>query len=174
MLRINRILTPIDFSTGSYEALDVAIEMSRTYQARLDVLYVFQEPALPSFYAAGALKMYGRVPNLEDEARNAMKNLASAIQTPDIEITTHIRHGHPADEIVAFAAEDDSDVIVIATHGLTGLRHVVLGSIAERVVREARCPVFVVKTHGKSIDSTELKTAERLEVVMHQSTSSSG
>ena len=153
MLRIKRILAPVDFSACSRQALDVAVDMARTYGAKLDILHVFEELALPSFYGAGAIMVYGKVPDLEAEAEKAITQLADAVKTNDIDIATHIRKGHPADEISAFAHDMDNDLIVIATHGLTGLRHVVLGSVAERVVRESPCPVFVVKTHGKPISS---------------------
>ena len=153
MLTIHRILVPVDFSACSRQALDVAVELARTFSARLDVLHVFEEPAFPSFYGTGALALYGKVPDLEVESRKALKKLSRSIQTPGLELETHLRTGPAADEITRFAAERDVDLIVIATHGLRGLQHVLLGSVAERVVREAPCPVFVVKSHGKPISS---------------------
>lgn len=142
---MNRILVPIDFSEHAKEALVYALSIAKAHHARIDVLHVLEEPAFPSFYGAGALMLYGKKPDLVADAREALRALIEETQPEGIKITAYVEKGHAADGIVSYAASNDTDLIVIPTHGLTGLRHVLLGSVAERVVREAPCPVLVFK-----------------------------
>ena len=142
---MNRILVPIDFSDDARKALVYALSIAQVHHAQIDVLHVLEEPAFPSFYGAGALMLYGEKPDLVADAREALHSLITSIQPENTKITSHVEKGHAADGIVAFAANNQIDLIIIPTHGLTGLRHVLLGSVAERVVREASCPVLVFK-----------------------------
>lgn len=143
---MNRILVPIDFSEHAREALIYALTMARAHHAQIDILHVLEEPAFPSFYGAGALMLYGEKPDQASDAQVALRSLIESVQPEDIHINAHVENGHAADGIVAFAKNNDTDLIVIPTHGLTGLKHVLLGSVAERVVREASCPVLVLKS----------------------------
>ena len=146
MTKINRILVPTDFSDIANEALNYAVELAQIQQAALDIVHVFEEPTFPSFYGAGALMLYGQVPDIRAQAGEALEKLVQAHrQNSTINIATHLLDGRAADKICAFAKESDADLIVIPTYGLTGLRHLLLGSVAERVVRQAYCPVIVYK-----------------------------
>ena len=147
MESINHILAPTDFSDMAKEALAVAKEMAQLHDATLHIVHVFEEPAFPSFYGAGALLLYGKVPDIRKQAEEALEDLANPIRIDSgLNVTTHLLDGHAADEICAFAEDKNIDLIVIPTYGLTGLKHILLGSVAERVVREAKCPVFVYKS----------------------------
>ncbi len=142
---MNRILVPIDFSEHAKGALTYALKLARALHAQIDILHVLEEPAFPSFYGAGALMLYGEKPDLESDAHVALRSLIESAQPGETPINAFVEKGHAADGIVAFAKNNDTDLIVIPTHGLTGLKHVLLGSVAERVVREASCPVLVFK-----------------------------
>ncbi len=146
MTKINRILVPTDFSDIANEALNYAVELAQIQRASLDILHVIEEPTFPSFYGAGALALYGKIPDVRTLADEALEKLAQPHrQNSTINIGTHLLDGHAADKICAFAKETGADMIVIPTYGLTGLRHLLLGSVAERVVRQAHCPVIVYK-----------------------------
>ncbi len=147
MQLIKRIMAPTDFSDMSKEALSLAAEMAQMHKASLHIVHVFEEPAFPSFYGAGALLLYGKVPDIRKQAIEALDELAAPLRAKSgLDITTELLDGHAADSIKAYAEAEHIDLIIIPTHGLTGLRHILLGSVAERVVREAKCPVFVYKS----------------------------
>lgn len=149
MDRVQKILVPTDFSEMSKMAVEFAYELAVLHKASLDIVHVFEAPAFPSFYGAGALLLYGQVPDLRKQTVMALEDIAGELrERGEIDVDTHLLDGHAADKICAFAREHESDMIVIPTHGLTGVRHILLGSVAERVIRHAHCPVFVFKTSG--------------------------
>lgn len=145
MLSINRILVPVDFSGSALQALECAIELAKKFDASLDILHVFEEPSFPSFYGAGALAVYGHVPDLREGAAIELEKLETQTKDKFPNVKAHLVEGHAVDQILSFAKSNEHDLIVIATHGLTGLKHVLLGSVTERVVREAPCGVHVVR-----------------------------
>lgn len=146
MIKVNRILVPTDFSDIANEALNYAVELAQIQRAAVDIVHVFEEPTFPSFYGAGALMLYGQVPDIRKQAGEALEKLVQPHRkNSTISIETHLLDGRPADEICAFAKESDADLIVIPTYGLTGIRHLILGSVAERVVRQAYCTVVIYK-----------------------------
>ena len=146
MINIKHILIPTDFSDVATEAVSFAFEMARMHDASLDIVHVFEEPAFPSFYDAGALMLYGKVPDIRKQAQAALDELVAPFKKEgNITIRTHLLDGHAADRICSFAIEEHIDLIVIPTFGLTGIKHVLMGSVAERVVRQAHCPVYVYK-----------------------------
>lgn len=146
MESIKRILVPTDFSPISTQAVEFASGLAEIHNAQLDIVHVFEEPAFPSFYGAGALVLYGKVPDIKKEAVAALEELAQPLgEQHGIPVNTHMLEGHASTEICDFAEKNQIDLIVIPTYGLTGLKHIVMGSVAEKVVREASCPVFVYK-----------------------------
>ncbi len=153
MLQIHSILAPVDFSEHAREVLTVARALAARFEAHLDVLYVLEEPAFPSFYQAGAAALYGKAPDLREQAHAALEQLIEEVSEADVAhgIGYHVRQGQAPDEITAFAEEHDTDLIVIASHGLSGLTHYLLGSVADKVLRRAPCPVFLLKVGGKSV-----------------------
>lgn len=148
MVKVKRILVPVDFSSHAEEALDYARALAAFFEATLEVVHVVEEPAFPAFYGAAYKGAHGQLPpDLEEEARLAMERLAEAVRGADVErgIGYYVRRGRAAREIVQLAKEHDVDLIVIGSQGLTGMDRLVLGSVAEKVVRGAPCPVFVIK-----------------------------
>lgn len=138
-MKISHILVPVDFSDCSLEAIKVACELSRLFRATIDLLHVV-EPILPSSdlmvtqpydYPIEALEnRLTRLPLPLEKARKSRRT---------------VRIGYAADTIVAYANEIAADLIVIGTNGRKGLAHLLLGSVAERVVRLAPCTTVVVR-----------------------------
>lgn len=151
MLQIHRILAPIDFSAYSARAVAHARELATTYRAALDLLHVIEQPAFPAMYGAVMHELYGEVPDVNQEALEAMQRLLAQSNGPDVEMGLHVVRGRAAKEILQFVEDHDVDVIVMPSHGLSGLEHLLLGSVAEKVVRRAPCPVLVLKAGGKSL-----------------------
>ena len=142
-LQLKKILVPLDFSGPSQKALGFARRLARSFLGEITLLHVVQKrvaapfPEVPPYldYTAEAF----------DDAEKNLQTLASEARSDATEIHTVVRNGLAAHEIVEAAREFDSDLIVIATHGYTGWKHFCIGSTAERVVRTAPCPVFVVR-----------------------------
>lgn len=143
-----RILVPIDFSEYGEPALVYAQELATFYGAHLDLLHVVEEDGFRLLYgtkpraaAASEVRAHNRAV-LEDFVRREKVTVPHAV---------HAIIGNPNLDIVDYARLHDIDLIVIATHGRTGLQRLQLGSVAEKVVRHAPCPVFTVKSFGKSL-----------------------
>lgn len=140
---IRRIVAPVDFSEHGEAAYKAALEIARAHGAALDVLHVVEAPVYrryqdPHPEATDA-------PSIVDRARQSLEDFIFAIEEPGVPIRMRAVEGIAAPSITAYAAKIDADLIVIATHGLTGLEHFLLGSNAEKVVRTARCPVLTLK-----------------------------
>jgi nucleotide-binding universal stress UspA family protein len=127
MIRVTRILYPTDFSSYSNQAYFHAVGLAETYGASLTVVYV---------HTPGA-------PGDKAHWRNQLEQVRPA--NPKIAVSHVLLEGDPADEITRYAADAGIDVIVIGTHGRTGVDRQEMGSVAERVMREAACSVLVVK-----------------------------
>jgi nucleotide-binding universal stress UspA family protein len=146
-----RILTPIDFSEHSKKAISYAKVMAESYGAKLQILHVIEENIHPAFYASGKSSIFELIPNIKEKSEQALRQLFNDAPGPKVDSEFHVVEGRANQEIVKFAEKNGSDLIVIATHGLTGIEHLLLGSVAEKVVRMASCPVFTVKSFGKSL-----------------------
>jgi nucleotide-binding universal stress UspA family protein len=149
--KIERILVPIDFSEHSRKALAYAGELAAIYGARLQLLHVIEEPIYPAFYSAYYIFPAAALPNVETETENELRQLIRVELKPEVVSEIHVVHGRAAQNIADFARYNQSDLVVIATHGLTGFKHLLIGSVAEKVVRLAPCPVFTLKAFGKSL-----------------------
>ena len=149
---VQRILVPVDFSPYSKEALSYAKEVAALYGAGLQVLHTIEEPAYPYFYTpGGTFSPVEQLEALREKAESALDELLKETAGPAVPAERYVATGRPASEIARFAEERDSDMVVIATHGLTGLERLLVGSTAEQVVRLAPCPVFTVKSFGKNL-----------------------
>jgi len=155
---IRRILVPIDFSDPAQLALDHAKELAMTYGAEIHLLHVVEEVALPGAYGVEPVSFV--VPEIIQSTEAALADMVKE------EIGyEHVRvesvAGYPATTILDYIDEHDINLVAIATHGRTGLDRLLLGSVAEKVVRRAACPVFTVKAHGTSlVDASETQTTQ--------------
>jgi len=138
MSRFTRVLCPVDFDQNSMAALEFAGELAGEEDgARLDLLHVVPIPPGPEVAI--------QFDKLEGRARTRLERLIESRISPKVRYALHIRTGDPASEIIRMAADSGADLVVMATHGRKGLRRLVLGSVAERVVREAPCAVLTLK-----------------------------
>jgi universal stress protein A len=144
---IKRILVPIDFSDSSLRALSAAQDFARAFGAEVLVLHVVE----PIYYATPA-DMYVTSPNLSlmlDEQRHLaqqqLARIAAGLKGKGQRHRTILKTGTPAQLITDTAEETKADLIVMSTHGRSGLAHILLGSVTERVVRHASCPVLTIR-----------------------------
>lgn len=153
------VLVPVDFSRHSESAAACAAKICRTYGARMHLLHVYEQPLHPEVYVGGGLAGLPSLGVVAERLRDSLREVAEQAG-PDVDVDIHVREGRAVAGILAVGAEVDADLIVIATHGLTGLAHVLLGSVAERVVRRAECPVLTVKVRntGCCNDATESRS----------------
>jgi nucleotide-binding universal stress UspA family protein len=139
MLAVTTILHPTDFSERSQYAFWLACSLARDYGARLIVLHVVVTPAV--VYAEGV------IPPNPEELRAAAQVRLDQLQTPraDVRAERRLSEGDAVEETLRVAQEANADLIVMGTHGRTGLGRLLMGSVAEQVVRRALCPVLTVK-----------------------------
>ena len=148
MLKLNRILLPTDFSSYSQEATQYACGFVEKFDAQLHLMHVLEKlpSTTPAFGGGLALSSYVK------ESRQAAEKAMSQILDPDWheshEVVCSIEEGTPFLAILRYAKQNDIDLIVMGTHGHSGLAHVLMGSVAERVVRKASCPVLTVRPSG--------------------------
>ncbi len=137
MLPIHTILHPTDFSERSRFALRLAGALARDYGARLILLHVAVPPVV--VYGEGAI-----LPTPEEERDQLLAELEQ-LQVPGVHVEHRLEEGDPVAEIVRVAEESRADLIVMGTHGRTGFGRLLMGSVAERTLRKAPCPVLTVR-----------------------------
>jgi nucleotide-binding universal stress UspA family protein len=144
MIEYRRILCPIDFSDISDNAFQIAVDLAEQLKADLHVIHVFQLPA--SNFPDG---IYCAPDDIETQIEGPLLNRLDEFvkdnATSKINITTGLYEGIPHIEITSSADENNADMIVMGTHGRTGLSHVLLGSVAERVIHTSKIPVLTVR-----------------------------
>jgi nucleotide-binding universal stress UspA family protein len=147
MIRLARILYPTDFSDLSLVALKYAKSFAEQYHAQLHCLHVVDE-AYQYWMTMGpeGVPMGPDIHQMLDIAERQMKEFVAEHIEDHPRIISRVITGKPFVEIIRYAREEEIDMIVIATHGRSGLKYVMLGSVAERVVRKAPCPVLTVRS----------------------------
>jgi nucleotide-binding universal stress UspA family protein len=146
-MQIRTILLPTDFSECGNYALSYAASLARTFRASIICINVI-EPIVPTVGYSGMaepMPIADIAEQLEDSAERELPKLAECEECAGLDIEEMVVHGEAASEIVRVAKEREVDLIVIASHGRTGLGRILFGSTAESVVRHASCPVLVVK-----------------------------
>ncbi len=144
-LQFSRILVPIDFSACSLLALDYAVALARQLESRLILLHVVEPAVHQETYFGGAAPGGETNQPLVEAGKKRLLALAEARTSGSLPVETLVRIGHPHSEIPDTARAMGVDILVVGTHGFTGLQHLLMGSIAERVVRHAPCPVLTVR-----------------------------
>tara|TARA_R110002072_G_scaffold243821_2_gene403111 strand:+ start:101749 stop:102204 length:456 start_codon:yes stop_codon:yes gene_type:complete len=142
MITLKKILVPTDFSEHSNKAAVYGAELARKFGAELHLMHAIE--ATPLIYGEGAYV----APETEAEIEAAVteqleKQLAGSAE--GLTIVRKIEHGHPFVETIRYAKENDIGLIVVGTHGRGAIAHMLLGSVAEKVVRKAPCPVLAVR-----------------------------
>lgn len=148
-MQIKTILFPTDFSQGARAAMDHAVSLARDYNAKLVLLYVIQDISIAEWYIPSSLSVTDLVEDMQKSAWKEMDKWADEVSAKVKEIEKMVVRGVPFVEIIKTAKEKNADLIVIGTHGRTGIDHMLFGSTAEKVVRKATCPVLTVRIAGK-------------------------
>lgn len=138
------ICCAIDFSESSRLALEEAADLARRFDARLSLIHVFE--AAPAATTEGIFSPPDLIEQMSIELSRKLESWkAEAERRADRPVGQSVLSGDPATEIVRFAREGEFDLVVTGTRGRTGLKHLLLGSVAEKVVRQAHCPVLVAR-----------------------------
>lgn len=143
---IQTILVPTDFSKDADKALETAVELAKTFGARVEVVHVYHlEIPIASPMGGGYAFPDGFFESIRKHSQAKVDEVVRAKAGSGVDISGRAVEGPPSIAIAQEAEKISADLIVIGTRGLTGLKHVVLGSVAERTVRTAKCPVLTVK-----------------------------
>lgn len=150
---IKKVLVPIDFSDYSKSALKYAVNFSKLFNAEIILIYVVEPVIYPPDFSMGQIAMPSLNTEWDERAKDELDKLAkSEISTS---VKTILKTGKPFIEIIETAKEENIDLIIIATHGHTGVEHILFGSTAEKVVRKAPCPVLTLREPIKGYDYKE-------------------
>jgi nucleotide-binding universal stress UspA family protein len=143
-MTVRHVLVPIDFSPYAELALDYAVALAQKLQARVTLLHVIQPP-LVAGADMGTWPSPAFIDDLEKAIMEDMAGYLARLTAAGLEAESTVVHGVPFQEILETAKARQVDLIIMGTHGRTGLPHVLLGSVAEKVVRSASCPVLVAR-----------------------------
>jgi universal stress protein A len=148
--KLKRILAPVDFSTNSERALQYVRAFADEFDADVVLLHVVEPTIIPDNFGMvpPAYEQVGE--SLMKSANERLPRMARAVSDDPEAVQCLVRSGRAAWEIVRVAAEVKADLIIITTHGYTGLKHVLMGSTAELIVRHAPCPVMTVPMRGNA------------------------
>ena len=150
MKPFDKILIAIDFSENSEHAFEYAMTLAKQFQAELTILHVINEPVdLRGFYVPH-ISFEQLEKEIEEGAQKMMEQFCHTRMGDFTNYQTAIVTGIPNEEIIRKAADTGASLIVLGTHGRTGLDHIIFGSTAERVVRSAACPVLTIRMPGKA------------------------
>lgn len=140
----DRILIPTDGSDPARPAVEMAVGLAETHGAKLHVLYIVDQPTTVSGMGEGFSGLDDLLDALEERGHQATKAIVEQARERNIETTAAVRRGNPPDDILSYAEDNDIDVIVMGTHGRTGVKRALLGSVTENVVRHSEIPVLTV------------------------------
>jgi nucleotide-binding universal stress UspA family protein len=145
MMEIRAILAPTDFSDFSKQVLKEALALAQTFDAKLLLLHVVEPPPYSVEGLGPSSLEVNLLDDLERLANNELAGVLPEAQSTGVEVGRHVVVGTPYRKIVEVAEAERVDLIVMSTHGRTGLSHLVMGSVAERIVRTAPCPVLTMR-----------------------------
>lgn len=141
-MSIERILVPIDFSAISMDALDTAVEFSRPYEAEIVVMFAVEPTGSPILERDSEAELAQQA----HTAENKLEEICRSLGRGGISCSTRIEIGSAAEAIIGAATALKADLIVMSTHGRSGLKRALIGSVAEKVVRRARCPILLLRS----------------------------
>ena len=158
---ITRILVPVDFSVHSDRAVRYAMELAGKVGARVELLHVVENPVVSGAWSSEiyVANLPELLESLMADANRRLEMVKTATAREGIEVGTCVVSGTPAHMILDEARTGRFDLIVMGTHGRTGLSHVLMGSVAERVVRRAFCPVLTLRAAPPVSEATSAKAA---------------
>ena len=140
----DRILIPTDGSDAARPAVDMALDLAETHDATLHVLFIVDQPTSVSGTGEGFSGLDDLLDALEEQGHQATNAIVDEAEDRRIETETAVRRGNPNDDILTYADEHDIELIVMGTHGRTGVKRALLGSVTESVVRHSEIAVLTV------------------------------
>ncbi len=154
MLAIRSILAPTDFSRHSVRAIRYACGLAARLDATLHLLHILPDVIVPVGPDPALITSVPPEYYAESEAQSleALKKILDPSWGHPPGVLYAVRWGEPIETIVGYATEHQIELIVVATHGRTGLSHALLGSVAEKIVREAPCPVLTIRERGEKVE----------------------
>lgn len=156
---IRRVLAPIDFSEPSKSGLRLAKTVAATHEATLDMLFVAEERMLPVFSDTGIprLSTLKMDPEIVNDAVRGLEQLSASVGGPEVAAQGHVAEGKVPRQILRFAETHDVDLIVMATQGLAGLDRLLIGSVTQRVMRAASCPVLTLSGASHADEAVDVQ-----------------
>jgi nucleotide-binding universal stress UspA family protein len=142
---IKKVLVPIDFSDYSKSSLRYAVNFANQFNAEICLIYVLEPVIYPPDFSMGQIAIPSINTEWDERAKEELEKLAKTEIPEGIDVKTILKNGKPFLEIIDTASEENIDLIIIATHGHTGVEHILFGSTAEKVVRKAPCPVLTLR-----------------------------
>ena len=140
----DRVLVPTDGSDLAQPAVEMALGLAETHDAALHVLFIVDQPTSVSGTGEGFSGLDNLLDALENEGQEVTNEIAEQARERDVETVPAVRRGNPHDDILEYANEHDIDIIAMGTHGRTGVKRALLGSVTEDVVRHSEVPVLTV------------------------------
>ncbi|WP_010585745.1 universal stress protein [Schlesneria paludicola] len=151
---VRRILFTTDFSVSAHDAQDYAVALARQFDSELHALHIVTEPLpLPGPHGTWILPEQA-LPGMIKDAQTQLDRTMSGVLVNAAKLVCAVRVGNAVREIVKYAEEQQIDLIVIGTHGRTGLSHLLIGSVAEKLIRLAKCPVLSVHPQKRADSKT--------------------
>jgi nucleotide-binding universal stress UspA family protein len=148
-LTISKVLVPIDFSEYSKMALDYAVQFAKHFKSELILIYVIEPIVYPSDFGLGQIPINQVDFEIHSRSEEELRKLIEEKIPAEVKASHIVRTGKPFLEIINTAQDNNCDLIIIATHGHTGIEHILFGSTAEKVVRKSPVPVLVVREKKK-------------------------
>ena len=147
MTEFGKILFPTDFSESAENASRYALSLAKKYGSKVYVIHVIE----PFTYTTEfGLDFSAQLKEMEASARRLLDDIVASIKKTNLDVESVLITGEPFVEIIKYARKEQVDLIVMATHGRSGIEHMLMGSVAEKVVRKSPCPVLTIKKSGQT------------------------
>jgi nucleotide-binding universal stress UspA family protein len=146
MMKIKKILFPTDFTEGALAAMPYAADLAESYGAKLCLLHVIYDMSASTGLHVPHVSLNAMYEEMQKGAEKEIGNFEAEMRVKLKDVETQVLRGVPYEEILKFARENSVDLIIMGTHGRSGLDRVIFGSTAEKVVRNAECPVLTVRS----------------------------
>jgi universal stress protein A len=143
-MEVKSVLVATDFSENAHQAVDAAIAIAKNFGARIELVHAFQTP-VPIVSPYEVVVPDGFLEQARDAAAKNLKAVVEKISSEGVEVSSHLTEVPAAPAIARLAEDLDTDLVIMGTRGNTGLKHVLLGSVAERTIRLAPCSVLTIK-----------------------------
>ena len=155
-LQLHKILVPIDFSENAKSALRYASQLAGLFHAEIILIHVLEPMLYPPDFSLGQIILPSiDTHEIEDKANEELQKLAEIEVAKDLKKQVIVKSGKPFAEIIQIAKEENIDLIIISSHGHSGMEQIIFGSTSEKVVRKAPCPVLTVRDPLKGFDYKE-------------------